>query len=305
MRIKPILSAGILALLVLLSSAAFGETLRVSIRKAPIRKGPGSTTELVTMVTEGTLLELVDRDGLWYIVRVSDTGMVGYIHSALVDFVEAPRTMTQPQSPRRPVTTPPPPPSPSPSPMRSEPVREPSPPPPPPPTREPARDTSYSSSSQDSTSEPDYSTPWDTRGFGVGFRTGFSTLGTLAFNMRTWGDSAGLSFDLSYLSVGEFADLQMFPSVLFKIGGPIEIGEVYLQPYAGAGANVVWHRNQEQLLDEKFNLSAAGLGGLDVGFMHIPNLTVSTDIDYFSKSFYGYETESDIGLTVGLNWYFK
>jgi hypothetical protein len=300
MRFKPILSAAVLTLLVLLASAAFGETLRVSIGKAPIRKGPGSTTELVAMATEGTLLELVDRDGLWYIVRVPDTGVVGYIHSALVDFVAPPATMAQPQPPRQPVTAPPPPP---PAPAPREPVRDPSPPPPPPSrTREPMSQTS--SSSYDSASMPD-SSPWESRGLGVGFRTGFTTLGSMAFNLRTWGDSAGLSLDVSYLSVEEIADLQLFPSVLFKIGGPIVLDAVYLQPYAGAGSNVLWHRNQELLLDEKFTVSAAGLGGVDIGFMAVPNLTASADITYFSKSFYGYDTESDIGLTVGVNWYFK
>lgn len=299
MRFKPILSAAALAWVVLLSSAAFGETLRVSVQKAPIRKGPGSSAELVTMAMEGTLLELVDRDGLWYIVRVADTGMVGYIHSALVDSVATTATVTRPQSPPQPMTAPPPP-----SPERSEPVREPSPPPPSPPprTREPARETSYASQDSGATSD---SSPWESRGFGIGFRTGFTTLGSVAFNMRTWGDNAGLSLDVSYLSVEEIADLQLFPSVLFKIGGPIVLDAVYLQPYAGAGANVLWHRNQELLLDEKFTVSAAGLGGLDVGFMHVPNLTFSTDIAYFSKSFYGYETESDVGLTIGVNWYFK
>lgn len=305
MRFKPSLSAAVLALVVLLSSAAFGETLRVSIRKAPIRKGPGSTTELVAMAAEGTLLELVDRDGLWYIVRVTDTGVVGYIHSALVEFVAAPAPVRPPPPPPQPVTTPPPPPPP----VRSEPVREPAPSPPPPPrTREPANETSYSN--QRSSSMPD-SVPWESRGFGVGFRTGFTTLGSMAFNMRTWGDSTGLSLDVSYLSAGEIpgvgniADLQLFPSILFKIGGPIVLDPVYLQPYAGAGTNVLWHRNQEQFIDKKFTMNAAGLGGLDIGFMAVPNLTVSTDIAYFSKSFYGYETESDIGLTLGVNWYFK
>ena len=94
-------------------------------------------------------------------------------------------------------------------------------------------------------------------------------------------------------------------SLLFNVTGPFVFNAVYLQPYVGAGANVLWHRNQEFLLDEKFTITAAGSGGLDIGFMAVPNLTVSADVTYFSKSFYGYDTESDIGLTFGVDWYFK
>lgn len=292
MRLRPLTSALTLALSVLVASAVFGETLRVSIRKAPVRQGPGSTSELVAMVTEGTMLELVDRDGLWYIVRVPENGAVGYIHSALVETVATPAPATRPQTP--PTVTPPPPPT-------QEPARQQTPPPPPPRTSTPPppspREPSYASTAD--------SAPWEQRSFGIGLRTGFSTLGDTAFNIRTWGDRKGLSLDVSYLSVGDLADLQLYPSLLFNVGGPFAFDAVYLQPYVGGGANVLWHRNQEFLLDEKFTLSAAGTGGLDIGFMAIPNLTVSADINYFSKSFYGYETESDIGLTIGVDWYFK
>lgn len=307
MRLRPLTSALAFALSLLLASAVLGETLRVSIQKAPIRKGPGSQSELVAMVTEGTTLELVDRDGLWYIVRVPDTGAVGYIHSALVESVAPPPVMRpQPQTP--PPAANPTPPPPPPPPPRQEPPRQqtpPPPPPPPPPPRTttssppppPPREQSYSSSAD--------AAPWEQRAFGIGLRTGFSTLGDTAFNIRTFGYRRGLSLDVSYLSVGDLADLQLYPALLFNVGGPFTFSAVYLQPYVGGGANVLWHRNQEFLLDEKFTISGAGVGGLDIGFMAVPNLTVSADITYFSKSFYGYDTESDVGLTIGVDWYFK
>jgi len=84
MRYRTALCALVASVLVALSLASdvHAQTLRVTIRKAPVRSGPGAQTNLVTHVMEGDTLELVDVDGLWYIVRVPDTQQVGYIHSA-------------------------------------------------------------------------------------------------------------------------------------------------------------------------------------------------------------------------------
>ena len=121
MKFRQIALAMISTLIV--AGYAQAEMLRVTIRKAPIRSGPGSETTLVTTATEGTLLELVDRDGSWYIVSVPQSGKVGYVHRALVELVMEPTTAPAPAPAPRRVTAPPPAPRPVAPPPAPAPVR--------------------------------------------------------------------------------------------------------------------------------------------------------------------------------------
>ena len=83
MKYRPALLAMIVTALI--AGSVNAQTLRVTIRKAPIRSGPGSQDSLVATAMEGDLLEYVDTEGIWYIVRVPATQQVGYVHSALVE----------------------------------------------------------------------------------------------------------------------------------------------------------------------------------------------------------------------------
>lgn len=308
---------------VLVATHVNAQTLRVTIKKAPIRSGPAAQTTLVATAMEGDLLELVDVEGLWYIVRVPATQQVGYVHSALVERTarQAPAATTRPSQQRAPAPPPPP---------VAAPILEPCAPPPLPPPRRtetpppPAAPTSRATELPKVQPSIDPSSsdnrPWESRGLGIGTRTGWGTLGTMAFNFRTFGDHLGLSLDVSYLNSSsilgveglDYGRLQTQPTLLFKIGRPITFSAVYLQPYAGGGANTIWHRGS--VFGNELSLGLAAFGGLDVGFMAVPNLTVSADLGYVSddlwttcgdlcvpSSFNG----GDIGVTVGVDWYFK
>jgi uncharacterized protein YraI len=301
------------ALLALLTTALFAasvhaQMLRVTIRKAPIRSGPGSQEPLVTTAMEGDMLEYVDTEGLYYIVRVPGTQQVGYVHSALV---KQTAQQTRPAQ-RAPAATQPAPMNPPPATTR--PANPNDGPPPPPPRRTRRTPTTTSSTTNESGQLPNTqpavdpsgmdNAPWEHRGFGIGMRVGHNTIGSMAFNMRTFGDTLGLSFDLA----SELDVLQMQPSLMFKIGDPIETKEVYFQPYFGVGGNTFWDR-----INDDFKFGVVALGGADVGFSAVPQLTVSLDLGYFSDPIDG-DCGSDcftsnfsdrLGLNFGVNWYFK
>ena len=299
MKFRTALSAMIVTALV--ASSVHAQTLRVTIRKAPIRLGPGSQETLVATAAEGDLLEYVDVEGLWYIVRVPATRQVGDVHSALVEQT-AERAPAGPTAPPPSVAAPmaqpcaPPPPPPPRSPSRTS-------PPPPPPKRE-VEQLPNTQPSIDPTLDD---APWEHRGFGIGVRMGHSTVGNMAFNLRSFGRSLGLSFDLA----SDVDVLQLQPSLMFKIGSPIELEAVYFQPYFGVGANAFWHRIENP--DTTFDVGVVALGGVDLGFTAVPNLTVSVDLGYFSDPIDG-DCRADcftssfsdrLGLNFGVDWYFK
>lgn len=143
---------------------------------------------------------------------------------------------------------------------------------PPPPS--PQRDPEPLPNTQRSIDPTRDDAPWEHRGLGIGFRTGHNTI-DLAFNLRTWGRNKGLSFDVA----SELDVLQLQPSLMFKIGQPIELEAVYLQPYFGLGANALWNRSLND-----FGVGVVVLGGTDFGFTALPNLTVSLDLGYVSDT---------------------
>ncbi len=133
---------------------------------------------------------------------------------------------------------------------------------------------------------------------------GSTTIGDMAFNLRTWGSGLGLSFDVA----SELDVLQLQPSLMFKIGQPIELEAVYFQPYFGVGANALWDRTFDD-----FGVGVVALGGMDLGFTAVPNLTVSVDLGYFSDQIdsscrsdcFTSNFSDRLGLNFGVNWYFK
>jgi hypothetical protein len=129
----------------------------------------------------------------------------------------------------------------------------------------------------------------------------------MAFNFRSFGNSLGLSFDLA----SEVDVLQLQPTLMFKIGQPIALDAVYFQPYFGVGANAFWHRIENP--ETTFDVGVVALGGFDVGFTAVKNLTVSLDLGYFSDPI-DFDCRADcftssfsdrLGLNFGVDWYFK
>jgi len=305
MKFRTALLATILTAIV--AGSVHAQTLRVTIRKAPIRSGPGSQETLVATAVEGDLLEYIDVEGLWYIVRMPSTQQVGYVHSALVEqTAERAPTTTQP-APARTIAPPPP---------VAAPMAQPCAPPPPPPSRSssrtsppppPKRELEQLPNTQPSIDPTLDDAPWEHRGFGIGVRMGHSTVGNMAFNLRSFGRGHGLSFDFA----SDVDVLQLQPSLMFKIGSPIELEAVYFQPYFGVGANAFWHRIENP--DTTFDVGVVALGGMDLGFTAVPNLTVSVDLGYFSDPIdsncrgdcFTSSFSNRLGLNFGVDWYFK
>lgn len=300
----------LLAMLVtaMFAASAHAQMLRVTIRKAPIRTGPGSTQPLVTNAMEGDILEYVDVEGLYYIVRVPGTQQVGYVHSALV--AQTAQPTPYPNDGPTPTSSPPPPP-PSAAPSAQSSTAPPPPPPrrtsrtPPPPPASTTREGEPLPNTQPSVDPTLWDdAPWEHRRLGIGGRFGHSTLGNMAFNFRTWRNTAGLSLDVA---ADDFM-WQLQPSMMFKIGGPITSSAVYFQPYFGVGADMYWSR-----LTDNDGVGVVALGGTDIGFTALQNLTVSFDLGYHSD-WLDTDCRSDcftsnfsdrLGLNFGFNWYFK
>jgi len=178
-----------------------------------------------------------------------------------------------------------------------------SPSPPPPSEREPLPNTEPSI---DPTLDD---APWEHRGLGIGVRMGHTTIGNMAFNFRTWGSGLGLSFDVA----SELDVLQLQPSLMFKIGSPIDAEAVYFQPYLGIGANAIWNRANPARPETDFGVGLVVLGGMDLGFRAVPNLTASIDLGYSSDSIdfdcragcFTNDFVNRLGLNFGIDWYFK
>ncbi len=94
------------------------EVLRVTAENVSLRNQPSTSGTVVATVTMGTLLEVVEKEGYWNMVRVPSTGAVGYIHSAFVE-VDAAQTASRPRAVGNP-SQPPPAPSPRSQPRQPE-----------------------------------------------------------------------------------------------------------------------------------------------------------------------------------------
>ena len=89
----------VLAMLVIVQ-AAEAQVVRVTAATVNIRTEPTTASGVVTTVTKGSKLEVVETYGTWYMVDVLATGDVGYIHRALVEVVEQAGTRAQPPTGR-------------------------------------------------------------------------------------------------------------------------------------------------------------------------------------------------------------
>ena len=76
------------ALLILSSGAVFASEGIVNHTGVRMRTGPSTQTEIITNLSSGDRVEIIERSGNWYRIRHNDT--LGYMHSDYVDIVEAP-----------------------------------------------------------------------------------------------------------------------------------------------------------------------------------------------------------------------
>lgn len=100
-----------LTLLVFLGAAAVAsaQTLRVTADRTNLRDRPATDGAIVAPLAKGDELEVVEKSGTWYRVRVKSTGAQGYVNSLVVE-------VTQAAASPAPASPPPPPPAPVPPP---------------------------------------------------------------------------------------------------------------------------------------------------------------------------------------------
>jgi hypothetical protein len=75
----------------LVAEVVSAATVRVTAERVNLRSSASTDSQVVVMVTKGTLLEMVGREGDWYRVLVPGSpGTAAYIHSAICEFSSAP-----------------------------------------------------------------------------------------------------------------------------------------------------------------------------------------------------------------------
>lgn len=77
----------VILLALIVSVPASAQTLRVTAERTNLRDQPSTSGAVVAAVARGDELEVLERAGSWYRVRVRSTGREGYVSSLLVEMV--------------------------------------------------------------------------------------------------------------------------------------------------------------------------------------------------------------------------
>jgi Bacterial SH3 domain len=108
---KRLLEAVFVVWLVALAAVASAQTLRVTADRTNVRDKASTDGAIVVAVAKGDELEVVDKSGNWYHVRVKSTGAQGYVNALVVEVVaadsSAPTRPSPPSTPRPSPSTPP------------------------------------------------------------------------------------------------------------------------------------------------------------------------------------------------------
>jgi len=86
MRVFPWL---VFVVLLACAAPAAAQSLRVSVDRTSLRDRPATDGAMVVTVEKGVDLQLLERAGAWFRVRVTATGAEGYVHSLMVENVGA------------------------------------------------------------------------------------------------------------------------------------------------------------------------------------------------------------------------
>lgn len=107
---KRLLEAVLVVWFVGLAAIASAQTLRVTADRTNVRDKPTTDGAIVVAVSKGDELEILDKSGNWYHVRVKSTGAQGYVNALVVEVVQgdAPAARPNPPSTPRPAPTTPP-----------------------------------------------------------------------------------------------------------------------------------------------------------------------------------------------------
>lgn len=99
---KTLLASTLVLCFVIVAASASAQTLRVTADRANLRDKPSTDGTIVTAVSKGDELEVLDKSGNWYHVRVKPSGAQGYVNALVVEIVQggsaAPATSSTPPS---------------------------------------------------------------------------------------------------------------------------------------------------------------------------------------------------------------
>ena len=206
------------ALLPAMALAQSGATLRVTAERTSLRDRAANDGAVVTTVTMGEILEILETSGVWFRVRTQGSNREGFVHSLFVERIGSPAPATPPPA----AAAPPPPPAPS------------APPP------APASTPGAASAAQTSSSFGSSDGPPSQLGFGVSFLGDDGGIGGIVdyfLPLRTYGTNAlGVAADVSFHRKGYDEDefgVEGSVTQLLATGGI---------RYAGLlGENISWH----------------------------------------------------------------
>lgn len=105
---KRLLEAVLVVWFVALAAVASAQTLRVTADRTNVRDKASTDGAIVVAVAKGDELEVIDKSGNWYHVRVKSTGAQGYVNALVVEVVagDASAPAARPSPPPTPATTP-------------------------------------------------------------------------------------------------------------------------------------------------------------------------------------------------------
>lgn len=86
---KRLLEAVCVVWMVALASTASAQTLRVTADRTNVRDKASTDGAIVVAVSKGDELEVIDKSGNWYHVRVKATGAQGYVNALVVEVTAA------------------------------------------------------------------------------------------------------------------------------------------------------------------------------------------------------------------------
>src|SRR5437016_7679500 len=90
------------------ATAQTAQTLRVIADRTTVRDKPTTDGTIVTALSKGDELEVIDRSGTWYHVRVKPGGAEGYVNQLVVEVAQN-GSVPANGGPNRPPPPPPPP----------------------------------------------------------------------------------------------------------------------------------------------------------------------------------------------------
>jgi hypothetical protein len=104
MSMKRLLETVLVVWFVALTAVASAQTLRVTADRTNVRDKASTDGAIVVAVAKGDELEVIDKSGNWYHVRVKSTGTQGYVNALVVEAVaadaSAPTRQSAPSTPR-------------------------------------------------------------------------------------------------------------------------------------------------------------------------------------------------------------